>query len=427
MKISNDFNITQKQKLNLTSYVKQSIEILKLSDKDLNNFISEEMLVNPFLSKKKKKEQKFQKNDDIYQGILSNEISLEEYLQDQINLLKTDKKEKKILEFLTGNIDKNGYLDITMSELMERFHIDKKTSKKIISILQTLDPSGIGAFDLQECLLIQLTRKDLKESLAYKIIKNALEDLASNKLKEISKKFGVSLNEINNAKKIILELNPSPGSQFNVISKKNFITPDIIIKKIDGENKVILNSSFNNNLEINSYFLEMDKSNYTEDEIKFMGEKYERAINIIKSIEKRNKTISDISREILLYQSDFFSYGKFHIKKLTQKLIANNLKIHESTVSRAISGKFLECSFGIFELKYFFQSGITLNENQSHSSEKIKLIIKDIIKKENKQKPLSDSEITDILKTTGINISRRCVAKYRLSIDIPPSARRKIY
>lgn len=427
MNISNNFNITQKQKLNLTSYVKQSIEILKLSDKDLNNFISEEILINPFLRKKPKRGQNLQKKDDIYQDITANEKSLEEHLQNQIDLLKIDKEEKKILEFLIGNINKNGYLDITVLEIIKKFSVDKKTVKKMISILQTLEPSGVGALDLQECLLIQLTRRELQESLAYKIVKNALEDLASNKLKEISKKFGVSINEINNAKQIILELNPTPASQFNVISKGNFISPDIIIKKIDRETRVILNSSFNNNLEINSYFLEIDKSDFTEEEIKFMEVKYERAKNIINSIEKRNKTITDISKEILSYQADFFKYGKFHIKKLTQKLIANNLKIHESTVSRAISGKYLECSFGIFELKYFFQSGIIVNENQSNSSEKIKLMISDIVKKENKKTPLSDDEITNILITMGIKISRRCVAKYRLAINIPPSARRKIY
>lgn len=227
--------------------------------------------------------------------------------------------------------------------------------------------------------------------------------------------------------KEILQLNPTPASDFNLITKGNYVTPDIIIKKIDGENKVFLNTSFNNTLEINPYFLEIDKTTCSEEEIKFIEEKIESANNIIKSIEKRNNTILLISEEILKLQADFFKFGKLHIKKMSQKIIADNLKINISTVSRAVSGKYLECSFGIFEMKYFFQNGIISNDNISHSSEKIKIIIKDIIKKENKKKPLSDNKITNILNLKGIKISRRCVTKYRLELNIQPTAKRKEY
>lgn len=427
MNIQNKFNIEQKQRLNLTPYIKQSIEILKFSEKDLEDFISKEILINPLLRRRKTKNRTSEKNYDVYEKVYEDENTLEEYLTSQISLLKINKYEKKILEFLIGNINKNGYLDITLEVIINQFSIDKVIAKKMISLLQSLEPYGIGAFNLQECLLIQLEKRNLSNSLAYKIIKDNLEDLANNKIMEIAKKFNVSVEEIKNAKKEILQLNPTPASDFNLITKGNYVTPDIIIKKIDGENKVFLNTSFNNTLEINPYFLEIDKTTCSEEEIKFIEEKIESANNIIKSIEKRNNTILLISEEILKLQADFFKFGKLHIKKMSQKIIADNLKINISTVSRAVSGKYLECSFGIFEMKYFFQNGIISNDNNSHSSEKIKIIIKDIIKKENKKKPLSDNKITNILNLKGIKISRRCVTKYRLELNIQPTAKRKEY
>ena len=427
MNIQNKFNVEQKQRLNLTPYIKQAIEILKFSEKDLEDFISKEILINPLLKRKKPKNRISEKNYDVYEKVYENENTLEEHLTNQISLLKISNYEKKILEFLIGNINKNGYLDITLDVIKNQFSIDKLVAKKMISLLQSLEPSGIGAFNLQECLLIQLEKRSLSNSLAYKIIKYNLEDLASNKIIEIAKSFNVSIEEIKNAKKQILELNPTPASDFNFITKGNYITPDVIIKKINEENKVFLNTAFTNTLEINPYFLEIDKTTCSEEEINFIQEKLESANNIIKSIEKRNNTLLLISQEILKLQADFFKFGKLHIKKMSQKIIANNLKINISTVSRAISGKYLECSFGVFEIKYFFQNGITSKDNSSHSSEKIKIIIKDIIKKENKKKPLSDKKITDILNLKGIAISRRCVTKYRLELNIQPTAKRKEY
>lgn len=427
MNIQNKFNVEQKQRLNLTPYIKQSIEILKFSEKDLEDFISKEILINPILKRKKPKNRISEKNYDVYEKVYENENTLEEYLANQISLLKINKYEKKILEFLIGNINKNGYLDITLDVIKNQFSIDKSVAKKMISLLQSLDPSGIGAFNLQECLLIQLEKRSLSNSLAYKIIKYSLEDLANNKIIEIAKNFNVSVEEIKNAKKQILELNPTPASDFNFITKGNYITPDVIIKKINEENKVFLNTAFANTLEINPYFLEIDKTTCSEEEINFIQEKLESANNVIKSIEKRNNTLLLISQEILKLQADFFKFGKLHIKKMSQKIIADNLKINISTVSRAISEKYLECSFGVFEMKYFFQNGIISKDNSSHSSEKIKIIIKDIIKKENKKKPLSDKKITDILNLKGIVISRRCVTKYRLELNIQPTAKRKEY
>lgn len=427
MNIQNKFNVEQKQRLNLTPYIKQAIEILKFSEKDLEDFISKEILINPLLKRKKPKNRISEKNYDVYEKVYENENTLEEHLTNQISLLKISNYEKKILEFLIGNINKNGYLDITLDVIKNQFSIDKLVAKKMISLLQSLEPSGIGAFNLQECLLIQLEKRSLSNSLAYKIIKYNLEGLASNKIIEIAKSFNVSIEEIKNAKKQILELNPTPASDFNFITKGNYITPDVIIKKINEENKVFLNTAFTNTLEINPYFLEIDKTTCSEEEINFIQEKLESANNIIKSIEKRNNTLLLISQEILKLQADFFKFGKLHIKKMSQKIIADNLKINISTVSRAISGKYLECSFGVFEIKYFFQNGITSKDNSSHSSEKIKIIIKDIIKKENKKKPLSDKKITDILNLKGIAISRRCVTKYRLELNIQPTAKRKEY
>lgn len=201
MNIQNKFNIEQKQRLNLTPYIKQSIEILKFSEKDLEDFISKEILINPLLRRRKTKNRTSEKNYDVYEKVYEDENTLEEYLTSQISLLKINKYEKKILEFLIGNINKNGYLDITLEVIINQFSIDKVIAKKMISLLQSLEPYGIGAFNLQECLLIQLEKRNLSNSLAYKIIKDNLEDLANNKIMEIAKKFNASVEEIKNAKR----------------------------------------------------------------------------------------------------------------------------------------------------------------------------------------------------------------------------------
>lgn len=434
MNISNNMNINIKQTLNLTPYLKQSIEILKFSEQDLSNYVNEEILTNPALSLKKKsrfsskRTNYLDKFSDDYLNASSTEVHLIEHLQNQVNLLNINPSEKKIIEFIIGNINKNGYLDITYSEIASRFSVSKSVIKDSIKIVQSLDPSGIGAVDLQECLLIQLERKNLKNTLAYKIIKNALEDLAGNKISSISKKFSATIDEIQQAKEMILQLNPNPANEFNYISKASYIIPDIIIKNIHEKYEVLLNSQFfKNDLEIDSYFSNIDKSVCSIEEIAYINTKVQKANDIIRSIEQRNKTLFNISSEILKYQLDFFKYGKQHLKKLTRQNIAKNLGIHESTVSRAVSKKFLECSFGVFELKYFFQSGINSDCNESISSEKIKCKIKDIVKNEDKNNPFSDEQLTMILESQNIKISRRCVAKYRTDTNIPSSSKRKKY
>lgn len=431
MKIFNDFTLSQKHKLNLTPFLKESIEILKFSENDLNEFINKELFSNPILKRKNisssnNKSSSAENFQSEYENYSKEGTSLLEHLENQVNLLKLDKITKKIIEFLIGNIDKNGYLDITMSEISSKFSNNKTEIQNSLKIIKNLEPTGVGAKDLQECLLIQLKAKNLENSLAYKIINLAIEDLAANRFQIISKKFNVDIVEIKKAKEIILTLNPTPGRTFSYITKLNLITPDVIVKFENNQYNISLNSKFlRNDLEIDTAYLNLDRALYSEEELEFIKSKIKRAENLIKSIEQRNKTLLDISSKILEYQLDFFKGGIYKLKKLTRKTIAEDLNIHPSTVSRAVSDKFLECPHGIFELKYFFPSGIKQSSEEISSSENLKFHIKKLIENENKKKPLSDEEIARELNKSQIKISRRCIAKYRNLLNIPSSSKRK--
>lgn len=436
MKVKNDLLVEQCQKLNLNHSIKQSLEILRLSQQELREFLEEELLNNQVLKiensnlgKPVFNKSKPEKRNDIYQSISSlTNISLFEYLNEQIIDLKLNHLEKKLTEFIIGNIDQNGYLQLDTVDIVNKFKVNEEISEKMITCIQKLDPSGICARNLRESLLIQLKRKKLEETLAYKIVKSSLEDLAENKLKKISLKFKISIEEILDAKKIITSLNPRPGAQFNNDIQMKYVEPDVIVHKINGEYKVNLNKYGEyNEFKIDTCYVNINKKNYTKEEFEYLSEKINTAKNILNSIKQRNATILNVTIEIVKHQIEFFDNGKFYLKPYTRKTIAKNLKIHESTVSRAVRGKFLKCDRGIFELSYFFQNGIEMSSGKTISAEKIKIKIDDIIKRENPKKPFSDKEIADTLNYKGIKISRRCVAKYRNEINILSSTKRKIY
>lgn len=435
MKINNKISISQKTKLNLTPCLKQSLDILKFSDEELFDYVNKELLENPILTFKSNYDKNYHKKNnfllagvyDIYENVSYSNDCLQDYLQEQLNYLNIDKFYKQIAEYIIGNINENGYLEITPRDLIKKFEVSEKTAKKLINLIQTFEPAGIGASNLRESLLIQLKIKNLDKSLAYKIIENHLEDLAQNKVLNISKNLNCLLSDIDRAKKIILSLNPNPASNFIENKKTRYITPDILLKKINNEYRIFLNSDwFYKSLDIDSYYLNIDKKNCTPQEIQYIDEKIQSAKNILNNIEKRNSTILKITSLVVDIQKNYFDKNS-PLKALTQKTIANKLGIHESTVSRAIAGKFLETPKGLIKLKHFFQTGLRTSQDEIISSDSLKLKISEIISLENKKRPLSDNLIMEKLNKNGAKISRRCVTKYRLLMNIPSSSERKIY
>ncbi|MGO1469496.1 MAG: RNA polymerase factor sigma-54 [Tissierella sp.] len=457
MKLGYNLTLKQTQTLSMTPELQQAIMLLQLNSLELNEYIRDEIEKNPLLEIEKSKEDKediektreneedidwkeyIEKYDDIsykpqtdknkeavkYENFVTYTKSLREHLLEQLGLLDLEKKLKYVCEYIIQNLDKNGYLKIKLEELSLLSNVNDEMIEKSLKTVQSLEPKGVGASDLKECLLLQLEDKE-KNNLAVEIIENHLEDLGLNKLNKISKKLKVDINKVQQSIDYIKTLEPKPGRAFSDESLENlaYITPDANIEYIDGEYKVSVNESSGPRLNINKFYKNLISKSSDESAKTFLTEKLNSASWIIKSIEQRRNTIKRVVEAILEYQKDFFENGEKALKPLTLKMIAEDIDMHESTVSRTTNGKYVQTPRGVFELKYFFTVGVnTISGDVSSTS--IKSMIEDIIEGEDLNKPYSDQKISDILKEKGCSISRRTVAKYRDELEIPSSTMRK--
>jgi len=293
-----------------------------------------------------------------------------------------------------------------------------------IEIIQALDPPGVGARDLKECLLIQMKRAGTNQ-LAEEIIKNFLNELKLRKYDEISKKLKVPLSQVKEAFSFIAKLEPYPGRQFYTEETK-YIIPEVIIQERNGEFEVIPNNYSLPKLRVNNYFQRLSMRRKGDKRIKeFASEKVQRAKNFIHFIEQRESTLIRVAKTILEEQRDFFEKGPKYLKPLTLKDVSASLDLHESTISRITSSKYMQTPFGIFPLKYFFSNPIPTNGSKEYAATSIKEMIKDIIQNEGSKKHLSDQKIADLLAKKGIKIARRTIAKYRKGLKILPSNLRR--
>lgn len=251
--------------------------------------------------------------------------------------------------------------------------------------------------------------------------------LSKNRLEVISKELGVSIDEVKNAYKVIKTLNPRPGISFGYKSQTQYITPDLIVVKFSDYYEVLLNDYFQPQISISRYYQNILKEKLENEVKEYISKKIKEADWIINCISQRNSTLLKVTRMIVEQQRMFFDKGPKYLVALNQQKIANHIGVHESTVSRAVSGKYLQCSWGIFGLDYFFTNGIALGDESQITPENVKLEIKEIIAKEDRKKPYSDQKITDLLQQKGINIARRTVTKYREDMNIPKTTLRKEY
>ncbi|WP_066072430.1 RNA polymerase factor sigma-54 [Alkalithermobacter thermoalcaliphilus] len=430
-----NLDIRQTQKLVLTKQLKQSLEILTMTTSELEEKIIKENEENPVITVEKNENidwlRYIQKNKkDIIQNEISETINLEnmikyqmtlyDYLKDQVRYINLDKKDKKIIHYIIDSIDEDGYLRVDIKDIQKDLRIDEKTLLKNLKVVQTLEPSGVGARNLKECLLIQLKELRNNEDIIENIIKEDLDLLAKKKYKDLCRKYKIKEEKLFDICKIIKNLEPKPGRKFSSYTN-NYIQPDVIVEKVGSDLLVYINDKHIPTITINKFYEEILKNTKDENAKEYIKEKLNRAVTLIKNIENRKNTILKISEEIVNIQKEFFTKGKRYLKPMILKDIANKLNIHESTVSRAVNGKYILTPYGLFELKYFFSSGL----NEAIASTSIKDMIKEIIDSENKQKPYSDQQIVDILKNKNINVSRRTVAKYREEMGILSSSRRK--
>ena len=306
--------------------------------------------------------------------------------------------------------------------------IPKEEFEKMLALIQSFYPPGVGARDLGECLLIQLKREEKESSLEYKIVSEYMEDLGKRRFPEIARRMGISVEEVQKAADNISRLNPRPGQIF-AAAPQNYVLPDVTVEKVDGEYQIILNSEQIPHLRISNTYKDIIASSRDgNSEVKdYIRDKIRSGKFLIRSIHQRQQTISNIAQEIVSRQRDFLDHGPSHLKPMTMGEIADAVGVHETTVSRAVSGKYMATPQGVFEMKYFFTSGYQTATGESLSNTSVKGAILDLLKHENGSAPLSDQEIVEILTERGIPIARRTVAKYRSELNILPSHMRRKY
>ncbi|MBS7220532.1 MAG: RNA polymerase factor sigma-54 [Clostridiales bacterium] len=452
-----ELNLNTVQKLTLAHRMVLSAQILQMSSLELNDYLKELSENNPLVEYKEKSasetdfniiakkldwlgssdeqnkyyynEDKEDENDKWNFSPEQNE-SLEEHLLAQINTQRLEKSVRAAAIFAAKSLDENGYLAETADSIVSLTGIEKISVEAGIRLLKTLDPIGVGASDLKECLLLQLLSEDIPDTTAVAIVENCLELLAKNSLKTIARKLEKPLEKVVKSALKIKSLNPKPSRGFSSDNNLEYITPDAYIYKSPyGNYEIRLNDYYSPSIKINGYYKSIIKNSDSNEAKEYVNEKLSQAQWVIKCINKRNSTLMSTLELILEMQMPFFEKGIGNLLPMKLADIAERLDIHESTVSRAVRDKYIQCSWGIFPMNYFFSSAVHKTDcsDADISRENVKLRIKEIISAEDKHKPLSDREITAILEKENIRISRRTVTKYRESLGIAGTGMRKSY
>jgi RNA polymerase sigma-54 factor len=354
--------------------------------------------------------------------------TLQQNLIGQLNQSVLSASDRKGAELIIGNIDDNGFLQSTPEEMALNSGIPEENFEKMLALIQSFYPSGVGARDLRDCLLIQLQRDGKESSLEYKIVSEHMDDLGRRRFPEIARRMGISVEDVQKAADNIARLNPRPGQIF-AAAPQNYVLPDVVVEKVDGEYQVILNNEQIPHLRISNLYKDIIASGDAQTgEVKnYVRDKIRSGKFLIRSIHQRQQTIFNIAQQIVSRQREFLEHGPSHLKPMTMGDVADTVGVHETTVSRAVSGKYMATPQGVFEMKYFFTSGYQTTTGDSLSNTSVKGAILDLVKHENGSAPLSDHEMVEILGERGIPIARRTVAKYRTELNILPSHMRRKY
>jgi RNA polymerase sigma-54 factor len=366
-----------------------------------------------------------QERRDHFLNSLTQEESLQQHLIDQVSLCDCDDPTKENLVLLIGSLDENGYLTESPSNLSLQLNIPYPKFLEALEILKTFNPSGIGAKDLQECLLIQLQRNQREDSLAYSIIDKAYPLLLRRRIQEIAKKLKVSDEAIQKALEEIASMDPAPGKRFSADSN-TVIEPDIRIFQEDDLWKIELNNEYIPKLRISQKYKDLlAQGSLNKKEKEYLVENMRSGKFLINSLDQRQNTLKKISQKIIDQQPKFFVQTNPTLQPMTMQQIAEDVGVHETTISRAIANKYVKTPHGVFPLKHFFNSGFTSDSGESIANRSIKETIEKIIQKEDPKKPISDQSISRELEKEGIKIARRTVAKYREQLGILPTHLRR--
>jgi RNA polymerase sigma-54 factor len=480
MAISQRLHTKLVQKLILTPSLQQAIKLLPMSTLELSELLNQEMVENPMLEetpsetleqqepapeKPEEKPATQEKGDtwddqdyeyffgdyldDGYrprtptevkelppiENTLSTAASLSDHLLWQLSMQTNDPSLRAIGEAIIGNLDDDGYLVATVDELSSMGAWSTNDVEDALKLVQSLDPIGVAARDLQESLLLQLRHikvtgaPDEQERIgvAERIVTEYMRLLQNHQIPELAKKLGISIDELKQHIELIQQLDPKPGSRYNP-SQSQYVIPDVYVVKVEEQYVAVLNEEGLPQLRISPVYRRLlDKGSENSDETRaYVKDKFRSALWLIKSVEQRQKTIHKVATSIINFQRDFLDHGIEYLRPLVLRDVANDIGMHESTVSRVVTNKYMHTPQGVFEMKYFFHSGISSSYGEAVSSVTIKQRIRKIIEQEDARKPLSDSKIVSMLQKEGLDLARRTIAKYREELKIPTSNQRKV-
>ena len=477
MAISQKLHTKLVQKLILTPSLQQAIKLLPMSTLELADLLNQEMVENPLLEEVPTEElqpaadqQQPEKQeaqpavekpdtwddadydyffgdylDDGYrsrtpsevkelppiENTLSSAASLSDHLLWQLSLQTEDEGVKEIGGAIVGNLDDDGYLVASVEEIAAMGEWPVADVEKALQHVQTFDPIGVAARDLQECLWLQIRHLGLEGTPSEKIVTEHLRLLQNHQVPEIARKLGMPIEELKQHIEIIRNLDPKPGSRYNP-SQSQYVIPDVYVVKVEDQYVAMLNEEGLPQLRISPVYRRLlDKSGQAGTEEAgetraYVKDKFRSALWLIKSVDQRQKTIHKVATSIINFQREFLDQGIEYLRPLVLRDVANDIGMHESTVSRVVNNKYMHTPQGVFEMKYFFHSGISSSYGESVSSVTIKQRIRKIIENEDPRKPLSDSKIVSILQKEGLMLARRTIAKYREELKIPTSNQRKV-
>lgn len=469
--ISQKLDLRQSQNLVMTPQLQQAIKLLQLNNVELTEFVEEELAQNPLLEKKESDDQpekqeentierddveqefdqawtggddfdagskmadigaggnsSFDKLDNAFENSLSQDNTLREHLIEQLHVAFEDPRDQMIGVLLIDQLDETGYLRVDISDLCEKLQASEERIEKLLQKMKRFDPAGIFARDLQDCLALQLKDQGLFDEPMEILLEN-LNLLADHDHKKLADLCAVNETYLQDMIEEVKSLNPKPASDFDHIIVQTAI-PDVLMKRLPknlgGGWKVELNTETLPRVLVNNeYYTQVASSTKSKEDREYITTQLNSANWLVKALDQRAQTILKVASEIVEQQDAFFNYGIEFLRPLTLKDIAEVIDMHESTVSRVTTNKFIGTPRGIFELKYFFSTALTSSDGTAHSSESVKVRIKTLIDEENPKKILSDDKIVEILKDEGIDLARRTVAKYREAMHIPSSIQRR--
>lgn len=433
----------------------QSAQILQMSSQELEVYMKEQALENPVIDldeqyeteshdeQIRRKIEWLEASDEQNRVYYNNDYTedgerdewnfdadegetLAEYLMSQLLVKELSKKQLQMAAYIVNCLDEKGYFEEDKAEVAVRFDENVCQVEKVLTVLKSLEPAGICAESLPECLLLQLERSGKNTPVLTKIIGEYLELVGKNQLHVIAKKLKLPIDEVRAECGKIKELNPKPGSSFCSRETLKYITPDITVVKLGGYYEILLNEYMYPKMSINGYYKELLHGDVSREAKDYIGEKVRQAEWVMNCISQRNKTLMQVATAIVDMQEDFFFRGQGCLVPMRQADVAKRLSVHESTVSRAVRDKYLQCQWGVFPMNYFFSKGVAAQDGQGAvTPERIKQLMAEIIDGENKKKPYSDRVISEKLTEAGVHISRRTVAKYREETGIKDAGGRR--